>query len=115
MIRLLDGVEHNGFPEPLVGATLRGLACVETTVSDLTPEKQRAFDALMGSLQRNAMRVIETPNSEREAVYKIMEESLLETSQEIQMTEDFREQYMTWLRAMVSIIESGGGAQGGTA
>jgi hypothetical protein len=88
---------------------------VEATVSDLTPEQQGAFDALLGNLQRMAMKVIETPKSEREAVYKIMEESLVETSEEIQMSEGFREQYMTWLRAMVSIIESGGGAQGGTA
>jgi transcription elongation GreA/GreB family factor len=88
---------------------------VETTVSDLTPEKQRALDALMGSLQRMAMKVIEAPISEREAVYELMEESLVETAQELQMEDDFRKQYMTWLRAMVSIIESGGGTQRGTA
>jgi hypothetical protein len=79
------------------------------------PEKQRALDALLGSLQRMAMKVIETPKSEREAVYKIMEESLEETAKEVEVSEDFREQYMTWLRAMVRIIESGGGAKGGTA
>jgi hypothetical protein len=84
-------------------------------LSDLTPEKQRALDALMGSLQRMAMKVIEAPISEREAVYELMEESLVETAQELQMDDDFRKQYMTWLHEMVSIIESGGGTQGGTA
>ena len=62
-----------------------------------------------------ALKVIETPKSEREAVYKIMEESLEETAKEVEVTEGFQEHYMTLLRAMVSIIESGGGAQGGTA
>jgi hypothetical protein len=61
-----------------------------------------------------ALKVIETPKSEREAVYKIMEESLEETAKEVEVTEGFQEQYITLLRAMVSIIESGGGAQGGT-
>jgi hypothetical protein len=101
------------FPRRWSGLLFLAWLPVETTLSDLTPEKP--LDALMDSLQRMAMKVIEAPTSEREAVYELMEESLVETAQELRMDDGLREQYMTWLRAMVSIIESGGGAPGGTA
>jgi hypothetical protein len=33
----------------------------------------------------------------------------------VPIDEGFEDQYMKWLRALVSIIESGGGGKGGTA
>jgi hypothetical protein len=62
-----------------------------------------------------AMKILETPESEREAVYEIMRQSLRETAAVVPMDEGFEDQYMTWLRALVSIIEHGGGGKGGTA
>jgi hypothetical protein len=62
-----------------------------------------------------AMNILDTPESEREAVYEIMRQSLKETAAVVPVDEGFEEQYMIWLRALVSIIESGGGGKGGTA
>jgi hypothetical protein len=79
------------------------------------PEKARAIEAIEGSLHRMAMNILDTPESEREAVYEIMRQSLKETAAVVPVDEGFEEQYMIWLRALVSIIESGGGGKGGTA
>jgi hypothetical protein len=76
------------------------------------PEKARAIEAIEGSLHRMAMKILDTPESEREAVYEIMRQSLKAV---VPVDEGFEEQYMIWLRALVSIIESGGGGKGGTA
>ena len=84
-------------------------------MADLTPEQKQALDAIEGSLHRMAMKVVEAPTSEREAIYESMRQSLKETQQAIPVDDGFLEQYMTWLRALVSIIERGGGAKGGRA
>jgi hypothetical protein len=84
-------------------------------MADLTSDRKRALEAIEGSLHRMAMKVLETPPSEREAVYEIMRQSWKEAVAEIPVDEGFEEQYMTWLRALVRIIESGGGAKGGKA
>jgi len=84
-------------------------------MADLTPDRKRALEAIEGSLHRMAMKVLEAPPSEREAVYEIMRQSWKETVAEIPVDEGFEEQYMTWLRALVRIIEQGGGAKGGRA
>jgi hypothetical protein len=62
-----------------------------------------------------AMRVIEAPPAEREAVYQTIRDSLRESQSVFPVDPEFEEQYMTWLRSLVAIIESGGGAKGGTA
>ena len=59
-------------------------------------------------LHRMAMKVLEAPLSERDAIYKVISESVEETSRTIAVGEEFEEQYMTWLRARVSMIERGG-------
>jgi hypothetical protein len=82
---------------------------------DMTPEKKRALEGIQDSLHRMAMKVLETPESEREAVYEILRQSLKETAQSVPVDPAFEEQYMIWLRALVRIIERGGGAKGGTA
>jgi hypothetical protein len=84
-------------------------------MTGMTPEKKRALEAIEGSLHRMAMRVLEAPESERDAVYEIMRQSLKNSAREIPVDPGFEEQYMIWLRALVRIIESGGGAKGGTA
>ena len=81
---------------------------------DMPPEKKRALEAIQGSLHRMAMKVLETPESEREAVYEILRQSLKQTTHIVPVDPGFEEQYMSWLRALVRMIEGGGGAQGGT-
>jgi O-succinylbenzoate synthase len=86
-------------------------------MADLTPEKKRAFDAIMGTLQRQAMRVLEEPKETREEVYEIVRQSIADTASDsgIEISPDFENMYMTHLRALVAIIERGGGAGGGRA
>jgi len=89
-------------------------------MAELPEEKRRkAFEAIEGFLHRMAMQVLEAPRSEREAVYEIVRESLSETRRELNLADtemaDFEENFMSWLRALVSIIERSGGGQGGTA
>jgi hypothetical protein len=84
-------------------------------MTSMTPEKKRALEAIEGSLHRMAMRVLEEPESEREAVYEILRQSLKETASVVPADPGFEEQYMIWLRALVRSIESGGGAKGGRA
>jgi hypothetical protein len=84
-------------------------------MADLTPEQKQALKAIEGSLHRMAMKIVEAPTSEREAIYESMRQSLKETKQTIPVDDGFLEQYMSWLRALVSIIERGGRAKGGRA
>jgi len=55
------------------------------------------------------MRVIEAPPAEREAVYQTIRDSLRESQSVFPVDPEFEEQYMTWLRSLVAIIESGEG------
>ena len=88
-------------------------------MSQLPPEKKQVLEAIQASLHRMALKVLESPKSEREAVYEIMRESLSETRGDLKLgdkeMDGFEENYMTWLRALVDMIEHGGGAQGGKA
>jgi hypothetical protein len=81
--------------------------------------RKRNLDAIMGSLQRMAMQVLEAPKEDREKVYEEIREDFAETwrahGAAFNVGPDFIEQYMIHLRALVSIIERGGGAAGGTA
>ena len=81
--------------------------------------RKRNLDVVMGSLQRMAMQVLEAPKEDREKVYKDIRENFAETWRShgaaLKISPDFVEQYMAYLRALVSIIERGGGAAGGTA
>jgi hypothetical protein len=62
-----------------------------------------------------ASKVLEAPLPEREAVYEIVRKSLRELKLADTELSDFEENYMTCLRALVSLIERSGGGQGGTA
>jgi hypothetical protein len=83
-------------------------------MTELPPEKKRALEA---SLHRMALQVLESPRSEREAVYEVMRASLADARRALNLGDkempDFEENYMTWLRALVAMIERSGGAQGG--
>jgi hypothetical protein len=81
----------------------------------IDPEKASALQVIEGSLHRMAMKMLDTPASEREAAYKIMRQNLKEASDAVPIDEGFEDEYMKCLRALVLIIESGGGGKGGTA
>jgi hypothetical protein len=84
--------------------------------NDMTPEEKRAaLEGIEASLHRSAMKVLETPESEREAIYEIVRQSLEDADRVIPQKKGFIDQYMIWLRSLVGIIEAGGGARGGTA
>jgi len=75
--------------------------------------------AVLESLHRVALTVLESPKSEREAIYEIIRSSLDDTRQTLNLSHkemaDFEDKYITWLRALVDMIERSGGAQGGKA
>jgi hypothetical protein len=85
----------------------------------LPPDKQKAFDAVMSSLQRRAMEIVETPKTEREQVYLIVRDELARAMRDCHTEENkiapWVEQYLSFLRSLVAIIESSGGASGGHA
>jgi hypothetical protein len=85
----------------------------------LPPDKQKAFDAVMSSLNRTAMEVVETPKTEREEKYLIVRDELVRAMRDYHIEEnkipDWVAQYLSFLRSLVAMIESGGGAAGGHA
>jgi hypothetical protein len=88
-------------------------------MTEPSPEKKQMLEAIEASLHRMALKVLDSPKSEREAVYERMRESLSETRRDLNLGDKemfgFEENYMTWLRALVDMIERGGDAQGGKA
>jgi hypothetical protein len=66
-----------------------------------------------------ALIVLELPKSDREAIYGDVRASLADMRQALNLSDkemaDFEDKYMTWLRALVDMIERSGGAQGGKA
>jgi hypothetical protein len=85
-----------------------------------SPEsKQENLEMILASLHRMALIVLELPKSDREAIYEDVRASLADMRQALNLSDkemaDFEDSYMTWLRAMVDMIEHGGGAQGGKA
>jgi hypothetical protein len=88
-------------------------------MAELPPDRKRDLEAIEASLHRMALKVLEAPRSEREAVYEIMRESFAEMQPLSTLTPeqaaDFEVNYMTWLRALVDMIERSGGAPGGKA
>src|SRR5262249_18350277 len=60
--------------------------------------------------------VAKSPKSDREAVYELMRASLGDAGRVLNLSDkemaDFENNYMTWLRALVDMIERGGGAPG---
>lgn len=83
----------------------------------MTPEKNQQL--IEASLHRMAARVLEYPIDQREAAYKLMRENMVIDSEKFGINKrdyiEFEQKYMTWLRALVDMIEKSGGAKGGHA
>jgi hypothetical protein len=77
------------------------------------------LDQMMGFLNRFAMRVLEAPIAQRELMYDDIHKSLVETLGTLEMAQGQEEQkareFMEMLRALVRLIDSGGGTGGGHA
>jgi hypothetical protein len=76
-------------------------------------------DLMLASLQRVAMQMLEVPKADRERVYadhqKAFAKAAAATRLDPKAAEEFGLKYLEYLRAMVNIIEAGGGAAGGRA
>jgi dTDP-4-amino-4,6-dideoxygalactose transaminase len=59
------------------------------------PLKQKQLDDLLASLHRVALKVLETPREERDAVYEIMREGLRHAATIVPVPPDMEDQYMT--------------------
>lgn len=70
---------------------------------------------LLGSVERRAMEIVQLPPEEREARYSEYKRVYAETAREAGMPADIAEKMDEWVRAMVRIIEAGGGSAGGRA
>jgi len=78
--------------------------------------KQEILEKILASLHRMALEVAKSPKSDREAAYELMRASLGDAGRVLNLSDkemaDFENNYMTWLRALVDMIERGGGAPG---
>jgi hypothetical protein len=82
-------------------------------MKDLPHEKQKLLDDSLGvATHRVASRCSRRRGKEREAVYEIMREGLRHAATIVPVPPDMEDQCMTWLRALVDIIERSGGGPG---
>jgi hypothetical protein len=92
---------------------------VNADMVELTPEQQRSLDATVGSIQRIATRIVQLPREAREQAFTItrrnFEESIQRFGLDGEQANRWLDLTMGALRALVSEIEAGGGAAGGTA
>jgi hypothetical protein len=84
------------------------------------PKKNPHADLIMASLQRMAMQMLEVPQSEREGLYEdfrtgSQKDAARRLGLDPKAAEEFGQKYLEFLRALVKIIEAGGGAGGGRA
>ena len=83
-------------------------------MAESSPESARA---ILKSLDRMAHKVLESSKSDRETVYELMRASLGDAGRALNLSNkemaNFEANYMTWLRALVDMIERGGSAPGG--
>jgi len=86
---------------------------------ELIPEQQRNLDATVGAVQRIALHIVTLPKNQRAdqyaAVRRTFEESIQEFGVEGETAHKWLDGTMDMLRALVSEIETGGGAGGGRA
>ena len=79
----------------------------------------RPRDLMLASLHRVAMKVLELPASERETLYERLKVDLVKGAPGADLhpeaAEEFGKKYLEFLRALVKMIEAGGGATGGRA
>jgi len=76
-------------------------------------------DAVVGSIQRRAMEIIELPPDQREARYKVYRQTYIESVMEKGLSREKGEQFAAtmeeWTRTLVKLIEAGGATRGGRA
>ena len=76
-------------------------------------------DLMLASLHRVAMKALELPASERETLYERLKVDLVKgvpgADLHPEAAEEFGKKYLEFLRALVKMIEAGGGATGGRA
>jgi hypothetical protein len=76
-------------------------------------------DLMLASLQRVAMRMLEVSQADRERVYAGYQKDFAKDAEKAgfppKEAEEFGQKYLEFLRALVKIIEDGGGAAGGRA
>ena len=84
-------------------------------------DERASVDFIMGSLHRLAMQVIEIPRDQREEKYAEIRQMFVEDARNTIermnaiSAAEFADMYMGFLRDVVRIIETSGGAGGGTA
>jgi hypothetical protein len=88
-------------------------------MADLTAEQKEVLDHTVQAVQRIALAMLELSHDEREMQYTIVqrnfERALRQVGIEEKTARDWLAVTMRALRAFVSEIEAGGGAQGGQA
>jgi hypothetical protein len=81
--------------------------------------KENPHDLIMASLPGIAVQILEVPKSEREGLYTDFgigfRKQAAAAGLDPKPAEEFGQKYLEFLRALVRIIESGGGASGGHA
>jgi hypothetical protein len=78
-------------------------------------ESSPELEEILASLHRMALGIAKSPKSEREAAYEVIRASLADTRRALNFGAGFEDNYMAWLRALVDMLERGGGAPGGKA
>jgi len=88
-------------------------------MTELTPEQQGSLDATVGAIQRIAMKLVTLPGSKRTEQYAVVrrnfEEAIKKFGVEGEAARQWLDMTMKGIQALVSEIEAGGGAKGGTA
>ena len=85
----------------------------------MTGKSKKGSDAMRAAVQRRAMEIVQLPPEKREARYALYRRAFAESVMEGGVPRENAEQYATqvdeWIRTMVKVIETGGGASGGRA
>ena len=80
---------------------------------------EEASDAMLDTVKRRALTVIDLPEAQREIQYEIYRKLYIESAVNVGMTvqkaRELAEKMNEWTRVLVEIIEQGGGARGGHA
>ena len=88
-------------------------------MDDLTREQEEAVAATVGAIQRIAMAIVELPTEGRAAYYAMVrrkfEAVMMEVGIEGATAHTWLNSTMVGIQSLVTEIEAGGGAAGGTA
>ena len=80
---------------------------------------EASSDAMLDTVKRRALTVIDLPEAEREEQYELYRKlyvaSAVNVGMTVQKARELAEKMNEWTRVLVEIIEEGGGARGGHA